>query len=135
MSNKNRCIMCNKEFGEGVEEDTSYPVQENFMPDTYICTKCAKEDKLNKRIKEFMPFMENFSELVNRCGFDHDGIITEALVACFFRQHRYLQNEMIIALKRILHKIGKGSGDIMYEDPRNTWCLKWCKVISNTEVY
>ena len=132
------CASCRnilaEEGEEGLQEDTQYPVEEDLPDDVHICVTCAHKERLNNKIKEFLPFMNTFSDLVNNSVYDHDDIISDALVACFFRQHRYLQQEMIILLKKIFAKIGEQSGSAMYEDPRNQWALKWCLEVSKTEV-
>ena len=78
--------------------------------------------------------MEMFSKMVNR-GFDRDGLVSDAVVSCFFHEHRFLQQEMILGLKKIITKIGEQSGSSMYQDGRNEWALKWCKEVGKLEVY
>jgi len=132
-----KCVVCRRII-DGIEvvEDTEHiPEEDKKSLDVHICRGCARKDKLDKAIKEFKPFIEKFSHMVNRCGYDHDDIISDAIVACFFNEHRYLEQEMIIALIKILSKIGKESGNVCYEDPRNQWALKWCKAASKLEVY
>ena len=128
------CVVCRNILGEDLKEDTEYKEQEEFLEDVHICVNCSRKEKVQKKIREFTPFMGAFSSLVNNTVYDHDGVISDALVTCFFSQHRYLQNEMILGLMKILSKIGEQSGNTMYEDPRNQWALKWCKAISKMEV-
>jgi hypothetical protein len=134
MPTTNLCVMCRGILGESLEEDTRYKEEEEFMDDAHICVVCARKERVQKKIKEFTPFMEAFSQLVNNTVYDHDGVITDALVTCFFQQHRYLQQEMIIGLIKIFSKLGEQSGSVMYEDARNQWALKWCKQASKMEV-
>jgi hypothetical protein len=129
------CVVCRDIIGENLAEDYQYAQEEEFMENCHICVNCAKKERIQKLVKKYTPFMEKFSHLVNSCAFDHDGILTDAIVTMFFREHRYLQNEMIIGLLKIITKIGKESGNVMYEDPRNVWGLKWCKEVSKLEVY
>ena len=134
----NVCVICRnilaEEGEQGLQEDTRYK-EENDLPDgTHVCVTCARKENVQDKIKEFTPFMKAFSDMVNRAGFDYDGIVSDALVTCFFQQHRYLQNEMIIGLIKMFGKIGEQSGGTMYEDPRNEWALKWCKQASKMEV-
>jgi hypothetical protein len=128
------CVVCRGILGDSLKEDTQYASEEDFLPDVHICVDCSRKDKLHKLVKRYTPFMREFSKLVNTCVFDNEGILTDALVTLFFSEHRYLQNEMIIGLLKILTKIGKESGNTMYEDPRNQWGLKMCKAISKLEV-
>jgi rubredoxin len=129
-----KCVVCGKVIDEiEVKEEENYiPKKDQEALDVHICRTCARKDKLAKLIKEYEPFMEKFSKLVNNCAFDHDGLLTDALIECFFREHRYLQNEMILGIRNMFEKIGKHAGDVCYEDPRNQWALKWCKQVSQT---
>ena len=67
--------------------------------------------------------------MVNSTTFDFDRSDSDAVVESFFRQHRYLQNEMVVFLRNVLVKIGKKAGT-GFEDGRNQWALNWCKKIS-----
>ena len=127
------CVVCRNILCEELPEDTQYKEEEELPDDVHICVKCARKENVQKNIREFTPFMEEFSSLVNNTVYDHDGVISDALVTCFFSQHRYLQNEMILGLKNIFAKIGEQSGNSMYEDPRNQWALKWCKAVSKID--
>jgi hypothetical protein len=128
------CVVCRNILGTEHPEDTDYALQEDFMESVHICTSCARKDKVAKLIKKYTPLMQEFSSLVNNTLYDHDGTVSDALVTCFFQQHRYLQNEMIVALRNLFVKIGQQSGNSMYEDPRNQWALKWCREISKMDV-
>jgi hypothetical protein len=132
------CVVCRnilaEEGEEGLQEDTRYQDESDFPSGTHVCVVCARKERVLDKIKEYTPFMKKFSDLVNRAGFDFDGIVSDALVTCFFQQHRYLQQEMIIGLIKMFGKIGEQSGSVMYEDARNQWALKWCKQVSKMDV-
>jgi hypothetical protein len=129
------CVICRGILGETLQEDEQFAKEEEFMDDVHICVVCARKERVQKLVKEYKPFMEKFSHLVNNCAFDHDGLLTDAIVSLFFSEHRYLQNEMLMGLLKILTKIGKESGNVMYEDARNRWGLKWCKEVSELDVF
>jgi hypothetical protein len=136
MSETKLCVVCRGILGDNLQEDTEYIKQqdEDFLDGVHICVHCARKDKLDKMIKTLTPSMEKFSKMVNR-GFDRDGVVSDAVVSCFFHEHRFLQHEMILGLKKIITKIGEQSGSSMYQDGRNEWALKWCKEVSKLDVY
>ena len=127
-----KCVVCRRIIdGIEVKEEENYiPKEDQEALDVHICMACARKDALDKLVKEYKPFIEKFSHLINRCGYDYDGLLSDAIVECFFSEHRYLQNEMILGIHKIFEKIGSHAGDVCYEDPRNQWALKWCKQVS-----
>ena len=68
MPTTNLCVVCRGILGENLEEDTRYKEQEDFLENVHICVNCARKDKLQKKIKEFTPFMEQFSKLGSELG-------------------------------------------------------------------
>jgi len=129
------CVICRGVIGPDLAEDTQYMDEEGLtVENIHICVNCGRKERISKLVKEFTPFMEKFSKMVNSCSFDHSGLVTEAIVHLFFREHRYLQNEMVKGLLKIMTKIGEQSGNSMYEDGRNQWGLKFCKEVSKLEV-
>ena len=128
------CDGCHKELNDAYPEDTEYTRRLMIKFKGWnLCTACAKNRYITERIEYYKNMISTFSKLVNNCAFDYDGIESDAIVIAFFKEHRQLQNDMIASLHRILGNIGKGSGDINYEDPRNQWALSWCKKVS--EIY
>ena len=125
------CDGCLKELNDDYPEDTEYTNKLKIkLKDGHLCKECATKRYTEERIKVYTEVIKEFAHLVNNCAYDYDGIESDAIVAAFFHEHRQLQNDMISSLHRIFEKIGKGSGDIMYEDPRNQWALSWCKKAS-----
>jgi hypothetical protein len=126
--------MCHRFINDTVIEDTAFAEEYSFTPDSHVCVDCAKKERLQSLVREYTPFMEKFSKLVNNYAFDHDGLTSDALAFCFLREHRQLQHDMIMGLREIITKIGKKSGNTTYEDARNEWALRWCKAVSELEV-
>ena len=128
----NSCTICwnekeDNDLEKGHDFYKRHVSNEDFPPDTYVCYTCATSEALKKRIDHYKPMMQAFSKLVNNCSVDHEGLDSDALVYCFFNEHRYLQNEMIVFLIKLLTKIGKHAGDRAWEDPRNQWGLAWAR--------
>jgi hypothetical protein len=127
------CVVCRRILGSEVQEDTEYPKREEFMEGIHICVDCARKETVNSLVKKYGYLIKDLADLSNSTTCDHEGTLSDALVTVFTQQHRYLQNEIIILLLRIIKKIGALSGDSMYEDPRNQWALKWCREVSKLD--
>ena len=125
------CDGCRKHLNDDYPEDFNYINRLKIkLKGWNLCEPCAKKRYLEERVEYYNKVIKEFAHLVNNCAFDHDGIETDAVVAAFFKEHRQLQNDMIAALHKIFGKIGEGSGNLMFEDPRNQWALSWCKQVS-----
>jgi hypothetical protein len=72
-------------------------------------------------------FVKAFSDFTNNMSHDYDGKLSDAFVESFFQEHRYLQGEMLFFIFKLLGKIGKRSGNPMWEDARNASWIKWAK--------
>ena len=70
-------------------------------------------------------FVKVFSDFTNGCGHDNDGSVSDAFVEAFFKEHRFLQSEMLLFIWKILGKIG--SVDERYTDDRNSAMIAWAK--------
>ena len=66
-----------------------------------------------------------FGDFVNNMSHDYDGSISDAIVESFFQEHRFLQGEMLAFIYKLLGKIGKRSGNQMWEDDRNKFWIAW----------
>lgn len=131
-----KCEMCDVEI-DGVEVKEDYNIYQDLYPklnveDKHVCKKCGYKVRLDKKIEEYKPAIEQIFDRLNKSSFS--SIDKEAIVSCMQNQHRYLQNEAMLMIYDILFRYGKNSGDVCWEDARNAWGLAWAKAASSIEL-
>jgi len=126
-----KCSLCLLEFDDKVKED-GLIVQELYggqdkeiLKDIHICQECAKKERIRVAVEKFTPLFDNIFNAVNRSEIREEQIT--AIVFLINRMHRTIQNDFMMVIQRILYEYGKGSGNAMYEDPRNQWALTFAK--------
>jgi len=91
-----------------------------------VCPACCERITADLHAEYLTPLFERFFTLVNRSQIESPAF-QAAIIECFSRQHRYLQNEVLIALSSLLAVLGERSGHPMHTDGRNEWGYAWAR--------
>lgn len=103
-----------------------YKVNEDMI----ICDVCARKEVTKELFNNvYNPAIEHLSDIVNKMGYDYNGIHTEALLKAFTSKHRYLQSEMFTFFINFLKKY-KELDDAFF-DQRNIWTREWANNAAN----
>lgn len=128
------CIMCHNEIpGDDSRRDgtdllkRNRPELRHVLEEDHVCYPCARKEMIRRTMDELEPVCKKIHDFINKMGHDDEGIVSEAVISRFLKEHRYLQQELILFLIKILRGIGEKSGDVVWEDARNEFALSWCK--------
>lgn len=128
------CVLCGKDIdgeklrdGTALLENNCSEEKKKSLGKNRICDPCARKEIIRQTQEELKPVYEKIHDFINKMGHDSEGLVKEAIVDRFLREHRFLQQELVFFLIKILIEIGEKSGDAAWEDDRNKFALRWCK--------
>lgn len=125
-----RCAVCHRDIdGEKVKEDCLYYEEKKYdtsdMGDIGICRECADKERVKEQAEGFMQSLEGFFRSAGFTNFNSCNLTSKALVQAFTRQHRHIQNELLLFLFRCFESIA--ALDDGFIDGRNEWGYRWVK--------